>query len=120
MAHLNDRPMKLQEKIFERLLKAAEIAKMDRIEYAAYEDSLKYYRDMNNVINTSYGDGLLEGEQLGLQKGEQIGLQKGEQIGLQKGEQIGLRKLATFQENALKNLIVGGMSETEARRLLGF
>lgn len=83
--HKLDRiPDKLRESIFEKLFMAAEIAKFSKKEHQHYEDSLKYYRDLKNSLDTAKEEGLIEGEQIGLQKGEKIGMQKGEQIGMQK------------------------------------
>ncbi len=77
-------PDKLSENIFEKLFLTAEIAKFSKTEHQNYEDSLKYYRDLKNSLDTAKAEGIAEGEQIGLQKGEQIGLQKGEQIGMRK------------------------------------
>ena len=50
--HKLDRiPNDLRENIFEKLFDTAEIAKFNKEEYQAYEDSLKYYRDLKNSIN---------------------------------------------------------------------
>ncbi len=79
---LDELPDKFKDKIFQKLFTIAEIAKFSRDERSDYENSLKYLRDLGNVIDTAKR----EGEQIGLEKGEQIGLEKGEQIGLEKGE----------------------------------
>ena len=71
-------PGKLREKVFERFFEIAEIARMDPEERTTYESSLKYYRDMNNVVETAKGEGWQEGLQEGMQKGLQKGLQEGE------------------------------------------
>lgn len=49
-------------KIFERLFETAEISKFSPEEKEEYEESLKSYRDLKNVIDTSYGDGKKDGE----------------------------------------------------------
>lgn len=50
--HKLDRiPVDLKESIFEKLFETAEIAKFNQEEYKAYEDSLKYYRDLKNSID---------------------------------------------------------------------
>ena len=50
--HKLDRiPDDLRESIFEKLFETAEIAKFNQEEYQAYEDSLKYYRDLKNSID---------------------------------------------------------------------
>ena len=62
MAKLQDRPVALQEKIFTKLFAAAEIAKYSREEREIYENSLKYYRDIKNVVDTAYEDDKIIGE----------------------------------------------------------
>jgi hypothetical protein len=52
--------MKLQERVFKQLFEVAEIAKFTQEERMAYEESLKYYRDMKNVIDTSREEGRKE------------------------------------------------------------
>ncbi|MBE0449177.1 MAG: hypothetical protein IBX64_13975, partial [Actinobacteria bacterium] len=41
-----------------------------------YESSLKYYRDLKNVIDTAREEGREEGRQAGREEGEQIGYQR--------------------------------------------
>ncbi len=60
LANLQNRPQKLQDKIFEKLFEAAEIAKFTLEEREAYEESLKYYRDLKNVVETSKQEGKIE------------------------------------------------------------
>lgn len=62
LAKLQDRPFALQEKIFTKLFAAAEIAKYSKSERDQYETSLKYYRDMNNVVGTAFEDGEKKGK----------------------------------------------------------
>ena len=59
---LNDRPEVLQEGIFSRLFEVAEIAQFSRAEQEGYENSLKYYRDLKNVVDTSREEGREERE----------------------------------------------------------
>jgi len=74
---LDDIPGKLREKVFERFFEIAEIAHMDPDERTSYESSLKYYRDMNNVVETAKGEGWDEGLAEGIEKGLQEGLKEG-------------------------------------------
>lgn len=76
LSRLMERPVALQERVFERLFKAAEIANFDRRELIEYEDSLKNYRDWYSVVSTA--------EQKGIQKGIQEGIEKGIQEGEKK------------------------------------
>lgn len=55
-------PDKLKERVFEKLFEAAEIAKFTPEQVRSYEDSLKYYRDLKNSLDTAFEEGLAEGE----------------------------------------------------------
>lgn len=63
LSKLQNRPKKLQDKVFGKLFEAAEIAKFSSIEREAYEESLKYYRDIKNVVDTSKEEGREEGRE---------------------------------------------------------
>lgn len=59
--------MALQEKYINPftdfgLFAAAGLAKFNHEEMTQYEQSLKYYRDLKNVIDTSFGEGELKGD----------------------------------------------------------
>lgn len=47
---------------FKKLFEAAEIAKFTLDEKNKYEESLKYYRDLKNVVDTSFDEGKAEGK----------------------------------------------------------
>ena len=55
-------PDRLREQIFERLFEVAEVAKFTREELQSYEDSLKYYRDLKNSLDTAFEEGKVEGK----------------------------------------------------------
>lgn len=65
LAELQNRPQRLQDKVFDRLFEAAEIARFNPEEREAYEDSLKYYRDVKNSLDTAREEGREEGIQIG-------------------------------------------------------
>lgn len=54
-------PDKLRERIFDKLFETAEIAKFTQEQVRSYEDSLKYYRDLKNSLDTARDEGKLEG-----------------------------------------------------------
>lgn len=58
-------PEKLKEQIFERLFETAEIAKFTPEQVRSYEDSLKYYRDLKNSLDTAKEEGVVEGMEKG-------------------------------------------------------
>ena len=53
-------PDKLKEQIFEKLFETAEIAKFTPDQIRSYEDSLKYYRDLKNSLETAKTEGKVE------------------------------------------------------------
>jgi predicted transposase/invertase (TIGR01784 family) len=60
LPYLQNRPQALQERIFQKLFEAAEIARFSPDEKHNYEASLKYYRDLKNVVDTSFDEGKAE------------------------------------------------------------
>jgi len=61
--HKLDRiPDNLRENIFLKLFETAEISKFNPKEYQEYEDSLKYYRDLKNSLDTAREEGKIEGK----------------------------------------------------------
>lgn len=73
LSRLSDRPKKLQDRVFKKLFDAAEIAKFSPVERVAYEESLKYYRDLKNVVDTSREEGIEEGFEKGIEQGIEKG-----------------------------------------------
>lgn len=64
----------MQESIFEKLFTTAEIAKFTPDQVQSYEDSLKYYRDLKNSLDTAREEGVEEGFEMGLEKGIEQGI----------------------------------------------
>jgi len=64
-------PEALQEQIFMKLFEAAEIAQFNREELRSYENSLKYYRDLKNSMDTARDEGKAEGITAGMAIGIQ-------------------------------------------------
>ncbi|WP_114784891.1 Rpn family recombination-promoting nuclease/putative transposase [Botryobacter ruber] len=58
-------PEKLRERVFEKLFETAEIARFTPEQVRSYEDSLKYYRDMKNSLDTAREEGRAEGKEEG-------------------------------------------------------
>ena len=78
LKHLEDIdniPGILKEDVFLKAFEVAEIANFDEGQMAEYEESLKNYRDLKGVIDTSFE----EGETLGIEKGKKLGIEEGEE-----------------------------------------
>jgi predicted transposase/invertase (TIGR01784 family) len=69
LATFREIPVKLQERIFKRVFGIAELACFSREQMQAYEDSLKYYRDLKNSLDTAHDDGYKEGKMEGIKEG---------------------------------------------------
>jgi predicted transposase/invertase (TIGR01784 family) len=63
-------PDKLREQIFEKLFEVAEISKFSKEQLQEYEDSLKYYRDLKNSLDTAREEGREKGREEGREEGE--------------------------------------------------
>ena len=77
LSRLMKRPAALQERIFTRLFEQAEIARYTPEERQDYEDSLKVYRDMKNVLDTAELRGLEKGRKEGRKEGRREGIEQG-------------------------------------------
>ena len=62
---MDEIPEVLQEQIFLKLFDTAQLARFDPAERKAYENSLKYYRDLKNVTDTAWEEGKEEGREEG-------------------------------------------------------
>lgn len=105
LSRLMERPAALQEYVFKRLFDQAEIAKYSPEERQDYEDSLRVYRDMKNVLDTA--------ELKGLKKGIKQGLEQGIKQGLEQGLEQGA--LEEKRKNAKAMKVLGLPLETIAR-----
>ena len=65
MPSLNQVPEGLQDDVFRRLFKIAEIAGFDEAESEAYRESLKVYWDLNNSFDTAREEGWEQGREAG-------------------------------------------------------
>ena len=79
------RPLALQGRVFEKLFKTAEIAKMTTEDRRAYELSANAYRDIKNGMDAAKREGMEKGIAIGTEKGIAIGTEKGIAIGTEKG-----------------------------------
>ena len=78
LSRLLERPVALQERVFQRVFEQAEIARFTPDESRIYEESLKHYRDLRNVISSAerrgHREGLAEGRAEGLAEGRAEGM----------------------------------------------
>jgi predicted transposase/invertase (TIGR01784 family) len=122
---LTSRPAKLQGLVFERFFENAAIAKLNPSESIAYEESIKVYRDLKNVIDTAAMEAKAEGREEGLQEGFEMGMEKGVEKGIEKGIEKGraegVRELVKNAKQAGISLeqiqIFSGLSKEEIEKI---
>jgi len=83
-------PISLRNKIFEHLFEQAEIAKFNKKERLAYEDSLKEYRDLVSAIETAKEEARAEGRAKGIIEGREEGRVEGRIEGKAEGKAEGI------------------------------
>ena len=76
LSSLFERPRALQNRVFDRLFEAAEIAKFNTKELGEYWESLKNFRDWYSVMSTQLKKGREEGLKEGIEKGLKEGLEQ--------------------------------------------
>ena len=68
----------------------AEISRFSPKELQAYEDSLKVYRDLKNVLDTAELKGLRKGIAQGIAQGREEGIAQGREEGIAQGREEGI------------------------------
>lgn len=79
---LDRMPDVLREDVFEKLFSQAEIAKFTPDEVRSYENSLKYYRDLQNSLDTKFEEGKEVGIEQGIEQGVLTTAKKSLEAGL--------------------------------------
>ena len=116
VSRLDGIPAVLQERIFEEAFQAAEIAQFNQGEAKEYEASLKYYRDLQNVMDTAIEEAQAKGLAKGLEKGLAKGLEKGREEKRERERDIA-RNLTKLGLSVRDIAAATGLSEEEIRHL---
>ncbi len=116
LSSLFERPKALQNRVFDRLFEAAEIAKFTKTELNEYWDSLKNFRDWHSVLSTAEKNGMEKGMEKGIVKGKEEGLKEGLEKGIVKGKEEGLKEglekgIVKGKEEGLKEGMEKGLEE---------
>ena len=124
LSKLEEMPLKVKERVFEKLFNSAEIANYSKQEREAYIQSQKYANDWKNVLDTTLQEGLEKGIEMGIEQGIRQGIEKGIEQGIEQGIEKGIEKgleegkkkgkLEALKELALKSIEKGLDNETVA------
>ena len=117
LSRLMKRPAALQERIFTRLFEQAEIARYTPKERQDYEDSLKVYRDLKNVLDTAELKGLKKGIAQGRAEGRAEGRAQGRAEGRAEGVASVARSMKAKGMDAATISELTGIDIDEIRKL---
>lgn len=117
LSSLWERPRALQERVFDRLFEAAEIARFTRTELSEYWDSLKNYRDWYSIVSTAENKGIKIGIEQGIEQGMEEGLKKGREEGLKEGYITTARNMKQLGMAAEVIARATGLTEAEIEAL---
>ena len=96
LSRLMERPKALQDRVFKKLFRQAEIAQYDEKERRQYEASLKEYWDYTSTMDTAYMKGKKEGEEKGraegIKEGRAEGIKEGRAEGIKEGRAEGIKE----------------------------
>lgn len=109
LTSLMNRPAALQERIFERVFRVAEIAQFTPVERSEYEESLKVLRDLTNVIDTA----ALRGYEKGVEEGIEQGIEQGFEKGREEEKRVMVRNLKSLSLSIESIMQVTGLSAEE-------
>ena len=116
VSRLDGIPAILQEKIFEEAFRTAEIAQFNQGEAKAYEASLKYYRDMQNVMNTAIEEAVTKAVAKASAKAHEEGREKAHKEQRQREEEIA-RHLKNIGLPIREIAAITGLTEEEVEGL---
>jgi predicted transposase/invertase (TIGR01784 family) len=91
-------PQIFMDSVYENAFQKAELAGFNQTQMDAYEESLKHYRNLKNVIDTAFDDGKLEG----IEEGKIETARKAIEMGLSNHDIVLLTGLTEEEINKMK------------------
>ncbi|MEO1387431.1 MAG: Rpn family recombination-promoting nuclease/putative transposase [Cyanobacteria bacterium J06634_6] len=107
---IDDQPFK--DPVFLQLFEIAEIANFSRSEQNSYQNSLKYYRDLNDVVDTAWQEGIEQGIEKGIEQGIEKGIEQGR---LEEKKAIARSLLSQLSVDKISNIT--GLEVADVERL---
>lgn len=86
---LQEKPKRLQEKVFEKLFSEAELAKLNPEDMNTYQESLKIYRDNKNAMDYAIKTAVEAAVEIATQEARKTGREEGREEGKLEGRQEG-------------------------------
>lgn len=117
MQRLYERPAALQERVFQRLFKAAEIATYTTEEQREYEQSRRAYQDIKIAIDSVKKDWRKKGFSEGFSEGMEKGMEKGMEQGKTREREGIARKLLSMRMPLPSIAAATGLAEADIEAL---
>ncbi len=118
LSKLLERPKELQERVFEKLFRQAEIAMFTPEEYTAYEESLHSLWDITNAMNDAESKGYGKGKEDGCAEGRAEGRAEGLAEGRADAMREMARSLKSFGKMSNEEIsVVTGLTPDEIAKL---
>jgi DNA repair exonuclease SbcCD ATPase subunit len=117
--------MTTQERIFDKIFHVAELAKFTPSERMAYEESIKYYRDVKNSLDTAHAEGREEALQEIIplleeaRRREEEALRREEEARKEKEEALREKEEALRREEAQAEALAQALRELEGLKKRG-
>ena len=126
LPRLLERPAALQERVFKKFFKVAEIANLNKDDYAKYVESEKIYYDLDGAFRSAAHSGFKQGMKKGIAQGLEQGMAQGLEQGMAQGLEQGRmnEKRDTVRRLQQLGLSVGqiaqgiGMTEQDVQGLM--
>jgi len=126
LPRLLERPAALQERVFKKFFKVAEIANLNKDDYAKYLESEKIYYDLDGAFRSAAHSGFKQGMKKGIAQGLEQGMAQGLEQGMAQGLEQGrmnekrdtvrrLQQLGLSVEQIAQGI---GMTEQEVQGLM--
>ena len=126
LPRLLERPAALQERVFKKFFKVAEIANLNKDDYAKYVESEKIYYDLDGAFRSAAHSGFKQGMKKGIAQGLEQGMAQGLEQGMAQGLEQGrmnekrdtvrrLQQLGLSVEQIAQGI---GMTEQEVQSLM--
>ena len=115
-----NRPVEVQNRIFNRLFSTAEICNLNEFEFMKYSRSLKDYRDWHNTLNHAIEEKTAQISKKLLAKGRKEGIAIGLETGREEGITIGMETgTKNTQKEIARKMLNKGMDINSISELSG-
>ncbi len=94
LCYTDEQPEGLQEDVFQKLFREAEIARFNETQLLTYRESLRdlwdSYSTWECANKEGFEQGHAEGKELGIAEGKEIGIAEGKELGKKLGKELGI------------------------------